>query len=180
MKYQVCIGAAQAQDEAPDGRIGGEFASCDANFNPTTGFASDYLNHFNEAIKLLEMLPSSPDCRDDFLAWRPARYREHLAVSRFKGRDMAIAAYDAADPNLRDSLDAPAGAMTAILDAAREELLSNRPPEASGRIGEAAAARLKPLISRAGTIINGESDDKINVPAGPQAVVDLLMKQAPA
>jgi len=180
MKYQVCIEAAQAQDEAPDGRIGGEFASCDANFNPTTGFASDYLNHFNGAIKLLQMLPGSQDCRDDFLAWRPARHREHFAVSRFKGRDMAIAAYDAADPNLRDSLDALAGAITAILEAAREELFSNMPPEASDRIGETAAARLKPLIARAGTIINGESDDKINVPAGSQAVVDLLMKRSPA
>jgi hypothetical protein len=180
MKYQICIEAVQAQDGAPDGRIGGEFVSCDANINPTPGLASDRLNHCNEAIMLLEMLPSSPDCRDEFLAWRPASYREHFAASRFKGRNMAIAAYEADDPNLRDSLDALGGTMTAILEATREELLSNMPPEASGRIGEAAAARLKPLIARAGTIINGESDDKINVPARPQAVVDLLMKRSPA
>ena len=39
----------------------------DANINPATGLATDYLNHFNEAIMLLEMLSSCPECRDDFL-----------------------------------------------------------------------------------------------------------------
>ncbi|MDP3655070.1 MAG: hypothetical protein Q8R67_25705, partial [Rhodoferax sp.] len=28
-----------------------------ANINPRTGLATDYLNHFNEAIMLLEMVP---------------------------------------------------------------------------------------------------------------------------
>ena len=48
---------------------------------------------------LLEMLSSCPECLDDFLGWRPMSYREHFEASRFKGRDLAIAAYDAADPN---------------------------------------------------------------------------------
>src|SRR5450830_1377187 len=72
-----------------------------ANINPRTGLATDYMNHFNEAIMLLEMLSSCPDCRDDFLGWRPMSYREHFEASRFKGRVLAIAAYDAADPSLR-------------------------------------------------------------------------------
>jgi hypothetical protein len=33
-----------------------------ANINPTTWLATDYLNHFNEAIMLLEMLPCAPEC----------------------------------------------------------------------------------------------------------------------
>jgi hypothetical protein len=180
MKYQDCIEAAQAPDAAPDGRTGSDFAACDANINPVTGLASDYLNHFNEAIMLLEMLSSSPDCLDDFLAWRPASYREHFAASRFKGRAIAIAAYDAADPNLRGSLEALAGTMTAMLEATRTALLSDMPPEAGGRIAAAAAARLKPLVARAGAIINGESDAKTRLPEQPQAVVDRLMKRSSA
>src|SRR5262245_28249336 len=43
----------------------------DANINPRTGLATDYLNHFNEAIMLLEMIPDMPECADDFLEWRP-------------------------------------------------------------------------------------------------------------
>jgi hypothetical protein len=148
------------------------------NINPVTGLASDYLNHFNEAITLLEMLSSSPDCLDDFLAWRPASYREHFAASRFKGRDMAIAASDAADPNLRGSLDALAGTMTTMLEAICAALHANMPPEAAGRIARAAAARLKPLIARAGAVINDERDAKTSVPAQPQAVVDRLMRSS--
>ena len=58
---------------------------------------------------LLEMLPSCPECVEDFLAWRPLSYREHFAGSHFKGRDLAIAAYEAADPALRARLDALTG-----------------------------------------------------------------------
>src|SRR3954467_14695886 len=69
-----------------------------ANINPTTGLATDYLNHFNEAIMLLEMIPDMPDCFQDFLDWKPLSYREHFTASNFKARDLAITAYEAADP----------------------------------------------------------------------------------
>ncbi len=178
MKYQDCVEAAQAPNVAADGEISGDFAACDANINPVTGLATDYLNHFNEAIMLLEMLLSAPDCLDDFLAWQPASYREHFAASHFKRRDMAIAAYDAADPDCRSSLDALAGTMTAMLEATRAAFRSDMPPEAGGLIAEAAAAWLKPLIARAGAVINGETDTKASAPAAPQAVVDRLMKRS--
>ena len=32
-----------------------------ANINPRTGLATDYLNHFNEAVMLLEMIPAYPE-----------------------------------------------------------------------------------------------------------------------
>lgn len=37
-----------------------------ANINPRTGLATDYLNHFNEAVMLLEMIPDMPECAEDF------------------------------------------------------------------------------------------------------------------
>ena len=37
-----------------------------ANINPRTGLATDYLNHFNEAVMLLEMVPDMPECAEDF------------------------------------------------------------------------------------------------------------------
>jgi hypothetical protein len=36
-----------------------------ANINPTTGLATDYLNHFNEAIMLLDLVATVPDCLPD-------------------------------------------------------------------------------------------------------------------
>src|SRR5947209_9442652 len=88
-----------------------------ANINPRTGLATDYLNHFNEAIMLLEMIPDLPECAEDFLSWRPLSYREHFLASNFKGRDLAIAAYDAADECIRTEFDNITGTMTSILTA---------------------------------------------------------------
>src|SRR5258708_15067606 len=76
-----------------------------ANINPRTGLATDYLNHFNEAIMLLEMIPDMPECADDFLSWHPLSYAEHFTASHFKARDLAIEAYQSADANVRAEVD---------------------------------------------------------------------------
>jgi hypothetical protein len=176
MKYQNCIEPAQALDGAR-GEPNEYARICEPKINPATGLATDYLNHFNEAIMLLEMLSSSPDCLEDFFAWRPMNYREHFAASGFKGRDQVIAGYEAADPALRNSLDALAATMTAMLEATRVALRSGMPPEAGALIAEAVAAWLKPLVARAGALINGENDIKTSAATAPQAAVDRLMNR---
>jgi hypothetical protein len=170
MRYQDCVEAVQAADDADYDAP----RLADANINPATGLATDYLNHFNEAIMLLEMLSSCPDCLADFLAWQPMSYREHFIASRFRGRDMAIAAYDAADPTRRECLDALAGTMTAMLEATRAALRADMPPDAAGLLADRAAVWLKPLVARAGAVINGDTD--ASLPEAPQAVVDGLMR----
>jgi hypothetical protein len=176
MKYQDCVDALQADDDDRlEAEPGGAQQLANANINPVTGLATDYLNHFNEAIMLLEMVSSCPDCRADFLGWRPLSYREHFLASRFKGRDLAIAAYDAADPNLRGCLDTLAGTMTAVLEAIRAAMGADMPPEAAGELADRATASLKLLVARAGAVINGDVDASIS--AAPQAVVDGLMKR---
>ena len=64
-----------------------------ANINPRTGLATDYLNHFNEAIMLLEMIPDMPECAEQFLEWRPRSYREHFAASLREGSRMICAVF---------------------------------------------------------------------------------------
>src|SRR3989440_1377650 len=84
-----------------------------ANINPRTGLATDYLNHFNEAIMLLEMVPDMPECAEDFLTWTPLTYAEHFWASNFKARDLAIEAYELSDAKVEfDNLTA---SMTSIL-----------------------------------------------------------------
>jgi len=170
MKYQDCAETLQADEAAgPDAA-----QLAEANINPATGLASDYLNHFSEAIMLLEMLSSSPDCLDDFLRWRPMSYREHFEASHFKGRSLAIAAYESADPNLRRCLDALAGTMTAVLEATGAAMRADIPSPAAVALADRAAALLRPLVARAGAVINGEGDAGASTSA--QAVVDALMK----
>jgi hypothetical protein len=155
MKYRDCVAPVQAPDETAAGGA----RLCGANINARTGLATDYLNHFNEAIMLLEMLSACPDCLEDILAWRLMSYRERFEASRFKGRELVIAAYDAAAPSVRDQLDALTATMAAVPEATRAALGVVTAPEAAGTIASSEAACLKPLIARDGAVINGEAED---------------------
>ena len=57
-----------------------------ANINPKTGLATDYLNHFNEAIMLLDLLPQMPECIVELIGWEPLSYEEHFQASHFKDK----------------------------------------------------------------------------------------------
>lgn len=148
-----------------------------ANINPATGLASDYLNHFNEAIMLLEMLRDCPECGDDFLTWKPKTYREHFAGSHFTQRDVALEAYDTADPTARRSLEVLADTMTAMLESTREAMAGGLPHDVAAGLGARSAAWLKPLVAHAGAVINGESFGSRRDLFAPQAAVDILMKR---
>jgi hypothetical protein len=150
-----------------------------ANINPVTGLATDYLNHFNEAIMLLEMLSAMPECVEDFLAWTPKTYCEHFAASGFKERDLAMRAYQVADPAARRQLDELSDTMNGILSATRDALELSLSPRASGTLAAQAAAWLKPMVARAGAVINGTfmpAPIEVAGPA-PQATVDALFER---
>src|SRR6476620_11585411 len=114
-----------------------------ANINPRTGLATDYLNHFNEAIMLLEMIPDIPECADDFLEWHPLSYREHFAASNFKARELAISAYDSSDPALRTEFDNITATMTSILTTVGTAMRQARHTETRTILAEQAAGWVK-------------------------------------
>src|SRR5215467_7756594 len=121
-----------------------------ANINPKTGLATDYLNHFNEAIMLLEMIPAMPECADDFLSWQPLTYAEHFVASNFKGRDLAIAAYNEAPRSIRVPFDEVCATMTSILMAIRDAVAGSHQDVTKMRLATNALAWLKPLVAKAG------------------------------
>jgi len=128
-----------------------------ANINPRTGLATDYLNHFNEAIMLLEMVPDMPECAEDFLTWTPLSYAEHFWASNFKARDLAIEAYEQADPIIRAGFDKLASTMTSILTAVGQAMREARQDKTRATLAEQATAWVKPLVAQAGGVINGAS-----------------------
>ena len=130
-----------------------------ANINPKTGLATDYLNHFNEAIMLLEMIPDMPDCAEDFLGWQPLSYSEHFTASHFKARDLAISAYDSADPAVRDEFDSLTATMTSILAAVAAAMREARQDRTRATLAEQATGWVKPLVALAGGIINGRGGE---------------------
>ena len=136
-----------------------------ANINPRTGLATDYLNHFNEAIMLLEMIPDMPDCAEDFLLWHPLSYAEHFTASNFKARDLAISAYESTAPQIRAEFDNITSAMTSILTAVSAAMREVRQDKTRATLAEQATGWVKPLVALAGGIING----------GAEADVDYIM-----
>src|SRR3954453_17293318 len=132
-----------------------------ANINPRTGLATDYLNHFNEAVMLLEMIPDIPDCANDFLEWHPLSYAEHFTASNFKARDLAISAYEAADPAIRAEFDQLTNTMTSILSAVGQAMREASQDKTRAKLAEQAIHWVKPLVMAAGGIINGGSEGDV-------------------
>src|ERR1700748_3137296 len=127
-----------------------------ANINPRTGLATDYLNHFNEAVMLLEMVPDMPECAEDFLGWHPLSYREHFTASNFKARDLAIEAYNSAEPNIRAEFDNITSSMPSILTAVGAAMREASQDKTRATLAEQATGWVKPLVAQAGGIINGD------------------------
>ena len=133
-----------------------------ANINPRTGLATDYLNHFNEAIMLLEMVPAIPECAEEFLGWHPLTYREHFMASHFKARELAIEAYRSADAIIRAEFDNITSAMTSILTAVGTAMRQTRQHKTRAILAEQATGWVKPLVALAGGIINGGSEADVD------------------
>jgi hypothetical protein len=134
------------------------FRLAEANINPVSGLSTDYLNHFNEAVMLLEMVPVMPECRQDLAEWRPLTYHDHFRRSQLKHRELMMAAYDLADPTTRVPFDSICDRMKALVLTASSAMTMDLPAMGMAQIAEEAAAGLKMLIGRANFLIHGRAD----------------------
>jgi hypothetical protein len=137
-----------------------------ANINPRTGLATDYLNHFNEAIMLLEMVPDMPECAEDFLTWTPLSYCEHFMASNFKARELAIEAYETADAKIRAEFDNITSSMTSILTAVGKAMREAQQDKTRSTLAGQAIGWVKPLVALAGGIINGGTEADVETIMG--------------
>ncbi|WGS00915.1 hypothetical protein MTX26_08870 [Bradyrhizobium sp. ISRA443] len=133
-----------------------------ANINPRTGLATDYLNHFNEAIMLLEMIPDMPECASDFLEWRPLSYAEHFTASGFKARDLAIEAYQMADGEIRAEFDQLTASMTRILLEVGAAMRQLQQDTSRVALAEQAIVWVKPLVMLTAGVINGAAEADVD------------------
>lgn len=72
-----------------------------ANINPDSFLATDYLNHFNEIVMLLEMALDMPDLMEEAASWKPASYVEHFEGSGFVDKELVIEAWGMTRPSVR-------------------------------------------------------------------------------
>lgn len=124
----------------------------DTNISPETLLATDYLNHFNEVVMLLDLVADMPDCRDDLADWEPRSYPEHFRHSGFAHRDLAIAAWDHVEPERRRALES----VVERLNAGILRIIARINADLADAAEIAAASRaLHCLLDQASGIING-------------------------
>lgn len=148
-----------------------------ANINSQTGLATDYLNHFNEVMMLLEMLPAMPDCAADVLEWQPLDYEGHFENSSFKDKKLAILAYHAAPAHLREHLEARVSDINALVAQIQDQLRETDDVSViAAEIADFATHEIKPLISTASGVIHGHVKPEAEQPEGDdaQAEIDAL------
>lgn len=92
------------------------------NVNPNTLLATDYLNHFNEIVMMLEMVPDMPEILEECAAWQPRDYKAHFAQSHVADKDLAIAAYDYVPERFRVPFEATVDQTNTVIARAVETL----------------------------------------------------------
>ncbi|MBF0561152.1 MAG: hypothetical protein HQL37_03840 [Alphaproteobacteria bacterium] len=129
-----------------------------SNISDKTLLATDYLNHFNEIIMLLEMVADMPEILEECRAWQPKDYCSHFQDSAFSSKDLAIAAYDCVPTKFRrpfeetiDQINRLIAQSLELLDAAvatgEVEIIQMR--------ARACSRGVQKLMDVAGAIIHG-------------------------
>ncbi len=129
------------------------------NINETSLLATDYLNHFNEIIMILEMIPGMPDCLEDAQAWRPKSYADHFQDSAFSDRDLAILAYENAPARFREPFDSAVETMNALVARGLEKIVAALETGNEDLIADTAAistSNLRKFVDVASAIIHGD------------------------
>ncbi len=128
------------------------------NINPQTLLATDYLNHFNEIVMTLEMIPDMPDLLDDARAWRPKTYREHFQESGFADRELAIEAYEHVPARFRQPFELTIGTLDSLvamtLERAEATLAAGEFERLKIIVNDASGA-IRNLVDSASAIIHG-------------------------
>lgn len=135
-----------------------------ANINPDSFLATDYLNHFNEIVMLLEMALDMPDLMEEAAGWRPASYVEHFQDSGFVARDLVIKAWGMAPPGVRTRFESAVSQLDSLILSVLDVLM--KAGAADGTFDSqtratvnSAQAEMQDQLSELNAIIHSGSED---------------------
>lgn len=143
------------------------------NIHEETLLATDYLNHFNEVIMLIGMIPDMPECLEDAKGWAPKSYEEHFRDSVFVDKDLAILAYENAPTRFRVPFDNTVTHMNDLVSEGIlriEAVLSEGNPDKTADMVLKVSRNLQRLVDTASAIIHGSER------AMDQAEIDEMLK----
>lgn len=137
-----------------------------SNVNAVTLLATDYLNHFNEALMLAELVVDMPDMLDDFSTWMPKHYKDHFRESGIADKDLAIEAFDYSPSEYRDPFDNSVRMLNkqlALLQQVLQKERDNLGDPDNQQFIRKKCQLIRSLIDKISGIINGQVSAKIAV-----------------
>ncbi len=129
-----------------------------SNVNEQTLLATDYLNHFNEVVMLLEMLPDMPEMLDEVKAWQPKSYQDHFRTSTIADRELAVEAYDHVPRRYREPFDTTVDQINRLIATSVQRLeadVGRGEPELLRANAKSLSRIIQRLMDVAGGIIHG-------------------------
>ncbi|MBP2298872.1 hypothetical protein [Azospirillum picis] len=128
------------------------------NISEKTLLATDYLNHFNEIVMLIEMIPDMPDMFEECLIWQPKTYSEHFHDSGFSDRKLAIEAYEHVPSKFRRPFEDTIAQAHQVIGRTLERMrtdIDGGDPEKLRLDCQSSAAMIHRIIQVANGIIHG-------------------------
>ncbi len=150
------------------------------NINPETFLATDYLNHFNEGIMLIELVPDMPEMLEDAQNWAPKSYPDHFRDSTFSDKELAIEAYENAPAAIRESFDAVIGRIDqAMLETLADLGMAVQADDQAmlQEITTTACRNIRSLLDQASALIHGS---RVQPDAETEAEIAAAMAEQPA
>jgi hypothetical protein len=168
--------AEQAAESKPphDDALNGAFPSACADLS------NDFLNHYSEALMLIEMAADDPVLGAELADWQPVSYRAYFASSDLRRAPAALAAYDALPEAPRRAFEKLVAAMDALATMATFALQPPTAPDSAAAVVEATVPALRGLIAKAGAFLNsgGRELASDSEAEGAQTVIDRIIGQA--
>ena len=155
-----------------------------SNINEATFLATDYLNHLNEAVMMLELVPSAPDMLEEALSWRPKTYQEHFMSSDLAVAELACRAYEIAPERFRLPFDLTVKAIQRRISttlAELEPLVEAGDQSQVGLVVLSSCKAVQDLIGVAAAIVNGSermADCAASTEPAPAEEDETTMSQA--
>jgi len=126
--------------------------------NPDTLLATDYMNHFNEVMMLIEMLPDMPDMLPDCAAWQPKSYPQHFLECRLDYGPLAAEAYKHVPASIKTPFELTIAQLNAVIGLtvkrAAAAIANNADHETRFAVS-AGIATMRKLNETLASIING-------------------------
>lgn len=130
------------------------------NLDPVTLLATDYLNHFNEIVMLLELVADMPDMLDEAKAWQPVGYVDHFRNSGIADKDIAIEAYAFVPPEYKEPFEETVRLTNELIAVAIERLedaVGKDDPDLIREIATRQSQNIQRLTEAASAIIHGNT-----------------------